>query len=1183
MAKVVWTKHQEKAIELKGGGIALSAAAGSGKTAVLVERVIQLLLDEKDPCHPSELLVVTFTNAAAGEMRQKIKREINSRIALNPFDVRLTKLKIGIESADICTMDSFCIKLLRENFHKTDISPDFRPLDGSEETALRKETLESVIEELYMERGEAFRRMADVVTESRSDAALGEFIETLYNQAMVYPFPFKWLDSVAESYENSNESIWHDIIRGKIKEVANYCISLVNDALTLSYRDEVLAARYPDVLERELSNYKRIADLAEGGDWDELMNSLKGISFDSLPTIRNMGDNIYKLSAQAKRNKAKGTIMDCKEKYAVATSDEHKEDLTYLLPVIRELVNAAMVFSDRLFDRMKAKNAYSFSVLNQLALRLLIKEDENGDLYKTELAQELSDNYKHVLIDEYQDTNELQNTIFRTLSSEGEKLFVVGDVKQSIYRFRLAMPEIFLSLLESSADADERKFPARLFLDRNFRSRKDIISAVNFLFSCLMSKETGDVEYTEGHEMIAGAEYEDEEKRLNPAVSLHILEHDKQNSELKKLEAEAKYIASFIKRTIQSGVTVGQKEKKHPVRASDFCILIRNANAVAYMYRDALIKEGIDAYAEEKNGFFGATEIAVMLSFLRTIDNPSRDVDLLALMFSPIYGFTPDEIAELRMLDKNASLYSCLSQYVLSGNEKAKTLMEDIRLFRNLSGIMPTAKFIRSIYEKTGYMSIVGAMSRSEKRKANLSLLCEYAEEYEKNKGTGLSGFIRKMDILQRMDGDLPSASGVSEGADVVRIMTVHKSKGLEFPYVIIANCAGIMYDNQRRYTVTPETGLGVKIRNAEKLNIYSTVPSVATGILARKNEAAEYLRLLYVAMTRAREALIMVSSFESTEKKVQSAVTALPTEGNISSYAVSSAQSFADWLLLGFLRHPDAAKLRNMCAAGELIETQPADFSLDVVLNAEDDISQDEPAAEFKADRRLLREIEKRVAYEYPYSALAAVPAKMSASELFAVRFNSEFFALSKPAFACDGEMTASEKGSANHKFLQLCDLGAASKDIDAELNRLLSTGKMTEQEINAVSKEAAEGFFNSDTARRILEADRVLREQNFTIQIPAAEIFRELKNGTAADEKILIQGRVDLVYVKGDRAVVVDYKTDRVTSEKTLVSRYEGQLTVYLRAVSEILRMPRENVSAELYSLHLNKSIPVEYKNLI
>ncbi|NLX78813.1 MAG: helicase-exonuclease AddAB subunit AddA [Clostridiales bacterium] len=1177
MSKVNWTDQQKRAIELRGGSIALSAAAGSGKTAVLVERVIEILLDDAEPVDPSELLVVTFTNAAANEMRQKIKRAINEKIAENPFSSRLNRLKIGIESANICTMDSFCIKLLRENFHLAGVSPDFRPLDGSEEESLKKDILDMVLEELYVERGEPFRRMADILSDGRDDSSLGEFVSRLYEQAMVFPFPEKWLDSVIELYENSGEGIWHAVIRKTVVEAVNFCVSLLNDAIEISSNDEKLSELYIDFLEDEIRRYKKVLDAAENGQWDELYEKVNTFSFGRIPTVR--GDSIFKSAAKGKRDKAKEVFKQLTE-YLCATSDEHKEDMELLLPVAKELIFAAKTYAAKLFEEMKAKNAYSFSVLNQLTLSLLVKE-ENGALVKTELAKELASGIKHVLIDEFQDTNELQNTVFRALSSDGEKLFVVGDVKQSIYRFRLAMPTIFINLLETSSDYEERRFPARLFLDRNFRSRRGIVSAVNFIFSQLMSKEAGEVEYTDGHAMTAGADYDKEEKRQNPAVALHILEYNKKENSDTKIESEAAYIASFIKKTIESGVLVGQKDKKRPVRASDFAILLRSAKNNAAIYRNALINQGIDAYAEEKTGFFGASEISVMLSFLRAIDNPSRDVDLLALMFSPIYGFTPDEIAELRSLDMKGSLYSCLKLYAAKGNIKAISLYNDIHLLRNLSGIMPTAKFIRALYEKTGFMSIVGAMSRSDKRKANLSLLCEYAEEYEKNKGTGLSGFIRKMDALQRTSAVLPSASAVSEGADVVRIMTIHKSKGLEFPFVIIANCAESLTNPNQKHLVTPETGAGIKIKNPERMNVYKTIPSVATELLAKKNGAAEDLRLLYVAMTRAREALIMVGTVESAERKLSKTLAVTPVKGKLSPYAVNTAQSFLDLLLCGLLRHPEAAALREIAGADAIIDTLPADFKLSLVINRQGSESAEEVTEECGVNEEMLREIEKRADFVYPYIPLSAVPAKMSASELFAVRFNSDFFAQTKPSFAYGEEMSAADMGTANHKFLQLCDFKAAMKDIDSEIQRLVVSGRLTEREASAVSKEDISIFLESETARNIVTADSVLRERNFTIQIPASSVFPELRDAES-DEKILVQGRIDLVYIKDGRAVVVDYKTDRLNSTALLVSRYAGQLKVYLRAAAEILNMPYEKVSAEIYSLHLHKSIPVEYASL-
>ena len=521
---------------------------------------------------------------------------------------------------------------------------------------------------------------------------------------------------------------------------------------------------------------------------------------------------------------------------------------------------------------------------------------------------------------------------------------------------------------------------------------------------------------------------------------------------------------------------VGQKDKKRPVRASDFAILLRSAKNNAAIYRNALINQGIDAYAEEKTGFFGASEISVMLSFLRAIDNPSRDVDLLALMFSPIYGFTPDEIAELRSLDMKGSLYSCLKLYAAKGNIKAISLYNDIHLLRNLSGIMPTAKFIRALYEKTGFMSIVGAMSRSDKEGESFSPL-RIRRGVREKQGYGSFGLYKKDGRPSKNQRRFASASAVSEGADVVRIMTIHKSKGLEFPFVIIANCAESLTNPNQKHLVTPETGAGIKIKNPERMNVYKTIPSVATELLAKKNGAAEDLRLLYVAMTRAREALIMVGTVESAERKLSKTLAVTPVKGKLSPYAVNTAQSFLDLLLCGLLRHPEAAALREIAGADAIIDTLPADFKLSLVINRQGSESAEEVTEECGVNEEMLREIEKRADFVYPYIPLSAGPAKMSASELFAVRFNSDFFAQTKPSFAYGEEMSAADMGKANHKFLQLCDFKAAMKDIDSEIQRLVVSGQLTEREASAVSKEDISIFLESETARNIVTADSVLR----------------------------------------------------------------------------------------------------------
>lgn len=1176
MADIKWTKEQQHGINASGGGLVLSAGAGSGKTAVLVNRVIRLLTDEKNPCNPENLLVVTFTRAAASEMRRKIIKEISELITKNPFNRRLHYCKMALETADICTMDAFCSKILREHFYELDIDPDFKTMDQEEEKMLEQETAYETVEELHEERGEQFSNFADLFGNGRDDNELVESILSLYKYSMAYPFPDEWLNGIIEMYKKSDkdDSLWHRIIKANALDGLNYCAEIIDDSFALMSEEPLIQEKYGIAFSDDKNLVDRLIDSVKNSNWDTICNNFNNVTFTSFQRVTGMADNPIKIAVANKRAILKYTIKDSLRPSFCADSREHQEDLEYLLPLIEELIYAVKRFAEKLNQKKEETSTYSFSDIQHMAIRLLIN-NKGEKRERTEIAKELSRKYTEILIDEYQDTNEAQDILFKSISRDESNVFVVGDVKQSIYRFRLAMPEIFVSKIENSNHyCDEsKKFPAKIILGKNFRSRKGIVDSVNYIFSQLMSKQVGDIDYGNDEKMIFGANAPQENKA---DAELHIVDLAEMNHNEDKTEIEAAYIANLIKDTINSNTMISTKDgKTRPVSYGDFCILLRTVTGQADIFNKVLNSKGIPCYSEKNTGFFDAAEVSVVLSLLKTIDNPVRDVELLALMFSPIYGFTPDEIALIRMPDKYSSLYSCVVNAAKT-NEKAARFLEDLASFRRLSSVISISDFLRIVYEKTGYTAIIGVMNGYEKRKGNLSLLVEYAQRYEQTGKTGLSGFIRYLDSLQRNKSSLPAASSILETADVVRIMSIHKSKGLEFPFVIIGNCERQFnfHNETPSLILNAETGIGLKRQDTSTLRKFSTLPYEAAKIVSLNKEKSEILRVLYVAMTRAKDRLMLVMTSKDPIETINKASLLRSTKGSISPYIVRKQSSFADWLLFSLISHPDVQE-----ELGSKLEkygniTIPADFKFKLCISKPNIYESEECKEEtlYAPSQEIIDTIEKKACYKYPYESLSKVVAKLSASDMHARSLNIEFFATNRPAFMSQDKLTAGQRGISTHKYLQYCNFEKAAMNSKRELTSLVEQGHLSDVEAKAVRLDKIDAFFQSKTAQNIINSDNVLRERKFTISVPVTELDNSMQR-EFSEEKIIIQGMVDCVYVEGKKAVVVDYKTDRIKSLAQLKERYSEQLSIYKRAVKEILDV--ETVEAVIYSLELSQEV--------
>ncbi len=1167
-----WTNEQRQAIEAGGCSLLISAAAGSGKTAVLTERVARKLLNREDPCTPEELLVVTFTNAAAAEMRLRICKKISEAAKENPADPFFARLRARMDNARICTIDSFCIRLVREHFHEAGVAPDFRLMDDGEGKLLQRKAVAQVLEQLHTEKDDDFVQLCAMFEQGQSDEQLGESILQMHHYCSAYPFAEQWLDGVLSFYTSSHpqDSIWGKILLDRLKTGLQYCISLYDRSLCDILGADDLVNKLEDFLKSEKNGFELALQAVSEG-WDAAVAAMSRMRFATFPILRKPSDPVCKDAVKARRDY-------CKKEFAIlasllpADSEEHEEDLQVLRPVVRALVRGVRLFSARLLEEKHALNAYDFSDVTSFALGLLV-HNENGTVIRTPLAEELSNEFKEILVDEYQDTNEAQDMLFRALSKDESNLFTVGDVKQSIYKFRLAMPELFLHKAETFVPYDGSAQASKIILGNNFRSRKGVVDLVNFVFSRIMTKQAGEMDYTADEALVFSADYPPVE---GAESEWHLLEtHGKSKDEA--LHAQAQYTADRILEFICNKTPVRTKTGTRPAEFGDFCILLRTVKKAADIFADALKQRGIPVTYEKSGGFFETAEIRTALAFLRMLDDPYRDVDTLAVLYSPLFGFTSDEVAQLRLLAMHKPLYSCLQMAADGGNEKAADFLASCDTLRAVAVAGSTAALLRELYDRTGFTSVILAVDGGEVRFRNLLVLLEYAADFDQNIGTGLFGFLRYIDGLIENGQKLDGAAGAASDCGFVRIMSIHKSKGLEFPFVILANTEKEFnrMDSRKPLLISHNAGIGIRRQDRDTLRRFDTVGSRAVRQMLDSGVNAEEMRLLYVAMTRASEHLLMLTSLNKAEEKLANEACFLTDTLQPSEYRLCKANSFADWLLPTLLTHPDAKDFRDFSVVRE------EGLSALKVCFADDDVTvQEEAPQQEKAlpQEEILAEIRKRADFVYPFAVLEGVPVKRTASDLYAEKFNTDFFASSKPAFLCSEGLTPAERGTAVHKFLQYCSLepDAASPQVQAQ--RMCDTGLLSQREMSAIDFEKTEGFLRSETALRARNAQQLHREMQFTIAVGADEFATDLP-AFASNENTVVIGKIDMLFVEDGQAVIVDYKTDRVKSLDALCVRYAPQLRMYARAATEILGIPVKE--AVLYSIHLGQTVRVDIKD--
>lgn len=1166
---VTWTENQQDAISARRGTVLVAAAAGSGKTAVLVQRALERLTDPEHPAAADQMLIVTFTKAAAAEMRARLEQRLSEMLRAQPHNTLLRRQSILLTQAHIGTVDSFCAEMVREFFQELNISPDFKIVSDKQKEDLTWGAMDQVLSEAFEEN--RLQELADAFAGERDDKKLAETVLRLYEFMQSHPFPKRWLREKAEQYETAGPieaTPWGQVILEYGRETAEHCLRVGETARREAEAsgDEKLAAAYLPAILGDLALCEKTRELILSNNWDGVSRHLRELCFPRRGALRGYDGDPLKARLELLRTEVKGSLQDLSELFA-SDAAESQEELRKISPLVQGLAALTLAFSEKYEEKKKELGFLDYSDLEHLAIQLFLGEDGGP----TPAAKEVAARFEEIMIDEYQDINEVQNSLFRAISRDGKNLFMVGDVKQSIYGFRRAMPEIFLKCKESFEKYDKLRdnYPAYLVLDRNFRSRSTVTDSVNFVFSRLMSKEAGDINYTGEEMLVCAAGYEEKPGCETEAVFLE------RESGIPAEEAESAYIAQRIQAMLAEGFTVSGKEGERPAQYGDFCILLRSANKYAHGYAQALQKLGIPAKASVSGGFFAAPEVAVMLSLLRVVDNPNQDIPLLSLLMSPIYGFTADDVARLRLEDREQPIYLALAQAAQTDGRCAE-ILQDIRQYRAVSATMASDTFVSFLYGKTGYLDMVLAMREGETRLSNLYLLQRYAREYEASGYHGVSGFVRFLERLRQSSSDLQAAEISGEGEQAVRVMSIHKSKGLEFPVCILAGCGRNFVAERSEVLLHPELGLGIKLRNPALSARFTTTAREAIALEAARSGAAEELRVLYVAMTRAKEKLIMLASGSGLEKSFAKLSAQITPEG-VSPYAVRNVRNAGQWLALCALMHPNGRELRSLAGAEELPFCSeagaPWHITYQVYQPSEAEKVEEEKENPAAADQAFYEALKRCMEFRYPYETHLDIPAKVSASKLTAAQAGEQGISLSRPAWLGEKGMTPAERGIALHDFMQYADFAAAAKDPAAELERLQRLRFLTPEQAQAVELSRVRKFFTGDLGKRVLKAEYLEKERRFTAEIPAEMAGEE----NCPDASVILQGAIDCVFLEGDKLHIIDFKTDKVKDLEELWQRYGTQIRLYAYAMEQVTGMKVGELF--LYSTYLNQGSGKRY----
>ncbi len=1162
------TREQSLAITTNGN-VLVSAAAGSGKTAVLVERVISRLCDSENGISADRLLIVTFTNAAAAEMRSRIEKRLDEVIEDNPDNISLLLQKHLLASAKICTIDSFCIDLVRENFEKVGVSPDFKISDGVALAVIDRRVLNSIINRYLEENNATFLELLDIVGAEFDEQNFADFVLEIYNYSRQLPFPKKWFYSLSEPYgkEFDSDNLWWKYAISVAVECINNAQNAIKRAKELLGVSEKAQNGYMTAfceLEDRLTVLQKKAIL---GDWDALFEELENFSSPSLPVVRGVGDISEIITAKDIFKTVTTKTLSRVNKLFFASTEFINAQFKKLYSPLKLLGDILCEFEESLFEEYTKANTYTFHNTEHLALNLLC-EDVGDEIKIRPEAEELLSRFDEVMVDEYQDTNDLQDKLFYVLSDRESKLFVVGDVKQSIYGFRGANPSNFLNKKKryvpiDNASGDE---PKKIILGNNFRCKNEVCDFVNYFFKMFMNDSTGELIYNEEEMLIPAAKYPETD---SVATEFQII--TTKGSEYSSSVLEGRKIAEYIKNTMSSGCVIKQDDDNlRPAKYSDFTILLRSAKLKAPIIANELKRQGIPvSYSSEE--FLETTEISTFISLLKVIDNPKSDIDLLTVLMSPIFAFTPDKMANLRIADRKSDIYGTIITAAQNGDQLANDFLKQIDNYRILAITNPLPKLISILLLETGYLDTVTAFEDGAKRRNNLLLLNSYAEQFSTDGNLTLSQFLKR---IEKLSSGLKAAAA-SSGGDSVKIMSIHASKGLQFPVCIVAGMGSSFNDSEAHESAiySTEYGLGFKYFDEDEKTKITTLSREAMLDRARATRLEEELRLLYVAMTRTQDKLLFVGSVSDIDKKTDELKSLLiSSDYTINSFVFSRTKSYLDWLILSMLMHPDGKDLRGV-GHNIIVKEDKSRVNLKICDHSQiNDLSVAmDVFTESEPDTDLAKAIAENLSYTYPFEEILTVESKASVSKLVGSAENIKYAFSDRPEFMNKGGLSASQKGTAMHKVMQFFDFSKFN-DIEQELTRLYEWQFITDAELDVIDRDALKIFFESSVFERIKNAITVKREMRFLTEMSAANIAPYLSENLKK-EKIIVQGAVDVCFEEDDGIVILDFKTDRVDNAESLVNTYGEQLNIYAAACEKIYgKRVKEKI---IYSFFKNKEI--------
>ena len=1223
---VTWTQEQQKVIDLRNRNILVSAAAGSGKTAVLVERIITMLTKDEPPVDVDRLLIVTFTEAAAAEMKERIRLAIEKKLMEYPDNEHLKQQATLIHNAQITTIHSFCLSVIRDHFHAIDIDPGFRIGEEGELKLLRHDVLEEVLEEKYQEGNKRFLDFASGYSTGRNDKKIEDLILKIYEFSRSYPDSDAWLDSCVKAYEIEDLEAFEEsnVIKKILQDIQKNledAKALVEFAMQTALSIDGPAA-YEVALEKDLIV---IEDLQSARTYRQQSEAFANVKWARLPVNKDKTVSEDKIAQVKKlREMVKGVVKNIAAQYFYETPEAMIEDMNLCAPAMEELADLVRLFGSRFEEKKRSQNMIDFSDMEQYALRILTQKTEKG-FVPSPVALEYQKQYQEIMIDEYQDSNLIQEAILTSVStcrSGRYNIFMVGDVKQSIYRFRLSKPELFLEKFYTYNIEESQT--QRIDLHKNFRSRKEVLESVNAIFGRIMTEKLGGIVYDDQAALYPGAEYPENEN-LNTEIYLidsdldrvkerYQLEENEKNAEellqiASEKELEARAIAMRIRELLRTQkVTDKATGELRNAKYSDIVILTRSVKGFADVFTEVLNREGIPTYAGTSEGYFQTQEIGVLLDYLRTLDNRRQDIPLTAVLTSPFCGLDAEELAKIKCFYPELPFYEAVVRYREDDEErknekdevirtKISACLEQMDAFRRIVPFTPMHELLWKILEDTGYGDYVAAMPGGQQRKANLEMLIEKARAYESTSYKGLFHFVRYIEQLQKYDVDYGEASIEDEHADTVRVMTIHKSKGLEFPIVIVAGMGKRFNMQDARSAVALHAGMGVGL-DAIDLGLRTKSPSIVKKVIQKEEvleSLGEELRVLYVALTRAKEKLIITGTLPRPEEKLEeSRMLQRSNQKELSFGELSHAGTYWDWILPAVLGCGEDVPLEvNILHFEDIVKEGLKEETKGVISRSL--LEQWDTDRVYEPEMHTV--MEEQFGFHYPYEKSSTRKLKFTVTELkkrayeIAMDHSLEEEAQEEllyeepevtpliPTFMQKEEgLTGAPRGTAYHRIMELLAFEGPEPDsIEAVaewIDGMAASGKIEKEAAECVKAYDIFRFLETSSGKRMKKAaksQKLWKEQPFVLGIDAKELYPEEEDG----ELILVQGIIDAYFEEEDGLVVLDYKTDRVRKAEELVEKYQEQLRYYAKALEQMTgKKVKEKI---IYAFSLGKEIRI------